>query len=96
MSAARVSRTGLPFSHVSATAISSRCCSIRSAMRFRITERSAGLVLPQAAKAFQATSTARSMSSTVPRPTSVNGLPLTGLMFSKYWPLAGSTNSPPM
>ena len=37
-----------------------------------------------------------SMSSTVPRPTSQNGLPLTGEMFSKYWPLIGSTNSPPM
>ena len=36
------------------------------------------------------------MSSAVPRPTSVNGLPLTGEMLSKYPPLIGATHSPPM
>ena len=96
MSAARVSRTGLPFSQVSAIAMISRFSSIRSAILFRMLARSVGLVLPQLANACQATSTARSMSSLVPRPTSVNGLPLTGLTFSKYCPLTGSTNSPPM
>ena len=36
------------------------------------------------------------MSSAVDRAISVNGWPVTGEMFSKYSPLAGGTNSPPM
>ena len=83
MSAASVSRTGLPFSHVSATAIFSRFASMRSAILLRMLARSAGVVFFHDSNAFQATSTARSMSSTVPRPTSVNGFPVTGVMFSK-------------
>ena len=47
MSAFRVSRTGLPLSQLSATAIFSRFCSIRSAILLRMTARSAGEVLPQ-------------------------------------------------
>jgi hypothetical protein len=36
------------------------------------------------------------MSSLVDRAISVNGWPVTGVGFSKYWPPAGGTNSPPM
>jgi hypothetical protein len=36
------------------------------------------------------------MSSAVERAISVNGLPVTGVMFSKYSPLTGGTHSPPM
>ena len=36
------------------------------------------------------------MSSAVERATSLNGWPVTGDGFSKYWPLAGGTHSPPM
>jgi len=36
------------------------------------------------------------MSSAVERATSQMGWPFTGLMFLKYWPLAGATHSPPM
>ena len=53
-------------------------------------------VRPQRGAAACAASRAASMSSAVPRATSVNGLPLTGEMFSKYSPLTGSTHSPPM
>lgn len=53
-------------------------------------------VRPQASAAACAASRAASMSSAVPRATSVNGLPLTGEMFSKYAPPIGSTQSPPM
>ncbi len=37
-----------------------------------------------------------SMSSAVPRAISVNVLPVTGEMFSKYSPFSGATHSPPM
>ena len=36
------------------------------------------------------------MSSAVPRATSVKVWPVTGVGFSKYWPFAGATYSPPM
>ena len=96
MSAARVSRQALPLSHASAMAIFSRLASIRSAILFRMLARSAGEVLPQAGAAPCAASSASSMSSAVPRAISVNGWPVTGVRFSKYWPLTGATNSPPM
>ena len=63
------SRTALPLSQVSATAIFSRFSSMRSAMRSRISERSATEVLPQAGAAAWAASRARSMSSAVDRAT---------------------------
>ena len=69
---------------------------MRSAIRLRMIERSPGEVLPQAGAAACAASSAASMSSAVPRAISVNGLPLTGEMFSKYSPFIGSTQSPPM
>lgn len=69
---------------------------MRSAMRFRMRARSATDVLPQAGAALWAASSASSMSSAVPRATSQKGLPVTGEMFSKYWPLMGGTHSPPI
>jgi hypothetical protein len=39
---------------------------------------------------------AASTSSAVPRATSVNVWPVTGVGFSKYCPLTGATYSPPM
>ena len=96
MSAASVSRTGLPFSQLSATASSSRFCSMRSAILLRTAARSAAAVRPQAALAPWAAWTARSTSSAVPRAISVNTAPVTGVGFSKYFPLAGGTCSPPM
>ena len=96
MSALSVSRTGLPLSHVSATAIFSRFSSIRSAIRLRMSARSAGEVLFHVGAAAHAASRAASMSSAVPRPTSQNVLPVTGVGFSKYCPFFGATHSPPM
>ena len=96
MSAASVSRTGLPFSQLSATASFSRFASIRSAILSRMSARAVTDVRPQAGAAACAASRARSTSSAVPRAISVNGCPFTGLGFSKYWPRAGGTYSPPM
>jgi hypothetical protein len=96
MSAARVSRQALPFSQASAMATASRFCSIRSAILLRMFARSAIAVLPQAGAAACAASSAFSMSSAVPRATSVKVSPVTGVGFSKYCPLAGATYSPPM
>jgi len=96
MSAASVSRTGLPLSQVSATASASRCCSIRSAMRSRMFDRSVGEVRPHPGAAPCAASRARSTSSAVPRATSVNVWPVTGVALSKYRPPAGGTYCPPM
>jgi hypothetical protein len=51
--------------------------------------RSVGEVRPQASRALWAASSAFSMSSCVERGISQKGLPVTGLMFSKYWPRTG-------
>ena len=67
-----------------------------SAILFRISARSAAEVRPQACLAPCAAFSARSMSSPVDRAISVNGCPVTGVMFSKYLPLTGGTHSPPM
>ncbi len=56
---------------------------MRSAILSRTLDRSVVDVRPQASAAFQAESSAASMSSAVPRAISVNGLPLTGETFSK-------------
>ncbi len=69
---------------------------MRSAILFRMLARSPTEVLPQAGAAACAASSAFSMSSSVPRATSVNVWPVIGVGFSKYWPLAGATYSPPM
>ncbi len=83
MSAASVSRTGLPFSQLSATARDSRLSCIRSAIRLRISARSATGVRPQASAAPCAASRAFSTSGAVPRATSVKVCPVTGVGFSK-------------
>jgi hypothetical protein len=59
-------------------------------------DRSVAEVRPQAGAAPCAASRASSISSAVPRATSVNVRPVTGVGFSKYWPLTGGTHSPPM
>ena len=69
---------------------------MRSAILLRMSARSAAEVLPHAGAAACAASSACSTSSAVPRATSVNVSPVTGVGFSKYWPLAGGTYSPPM
>ena len=79
MSAARVSRTGLPFSQVSATASISRFASMASAIRFSTAARSVRDVSPHASLAACAASSASSTSSAVDLATSQKGLPLTGL-----------------
>ena len=83
MSAARHSRIGLPLSQVSATAISSRCSSMRSAILLSTFARSAGGVVPQAGAAAWAASRAFSTSLAVDRATSVNTSPVTGEITSK-------------
>ncbi len=83
MSAASASRTGLPFSQDSATASRSRFSSIRSAIRLRISARSAGGVRPQAGAGAWAASRASSTSSAPLRAASVKTRPVTGVGFSK-------------
>jgi len=69
---------------------------MRSAILLRILARSVVEVSAQAVLAAWAASSAASMSSALERATSVNTLPVTGVVFSKYWPLRGATHSPPM
>ena len=69
---------------------------MRSAMRLRISARSAALVLPQASLAVCAASSAASMSLASERAISHSGRPFTGEMLSKYWPERGATHLPPM
>ncbi|SKF62675.1 Uncharacterised protein [Mycobacteroides abscessus subsp. abscessus] len=57
---------------------------MRSAILVNTSARSAGELLPQAGAARWAASRASSMSSAVPRATSVNTWPVTGVGFSKY------------
>ena len=89
MSAASVSRTGFPFSQVSATASISRLASIASAIRFSTAARSASDVSPHASLAAWAASSASSTSSAVDLATSQNGFPFTGLTLTMYPPLTG-------
>ena len=67
-----------------------------SATRLRTAARSVSDVSPQASLAAWAASRASSTSSAVDCATSQNGLPLTGLTFTMYWPLVGATHLPPM
>ena len=80
----RVSRTGLPFSQVSATANISRFASMASAMRLRTAAALGQRCVAQASLAAWAASSANSTSSTVDRATSQNGFPLTGLTLAMY------------
>ena len=83
MSAAMVSRIGLPLSQVSARASSSRFSSMRSAMWFRISARSAALARPQASLAAWAASSAASTSVASERAISQSFAPFTGEKLSK-------------
>ena len=69
---------------------------MRSAIRSSTSDRSVAELAPHAGAAAQAASSAASMSSAVPRPTSQNTWPVMGVTFSKYSPLTGATHSPPM
>ena len=82
MSAASVSRTGLPFSQLSATASISRCASIASAISFSTLARSAGEVRPHSSLAWCAASSAISTSSGVDLATSQMGLAVAGARFT--------------
>ena len=95
-SAASVSRTGLPFSQHSATASISRLSSMRSAIRLRMLARSVALVVPQAAAAVWAASSASSTSLASERAISVNTAPVAGATFPKYRPAVGAIHFPPM
>ena len=95
MSAASVSRTGFPFSQLSATASISRLASMRSAIALRTRARSVSEVSPHAARAAWAASSASSMSSAVEWATLVKGLPVAGLRFSRYSPWTAASHPPP-
>ena len=82
MSAASVSRTGLPFSQLSATASISRFSSIASAILFSTRDRSVVEVSPQATLAACAASSASSTSSGVESGTWVKGSPVAGVRLS--------------
>ncbi len=96
MSAKVVSRIGLPLSMVSTAASTLRFSSMRSAILLRISARLAGAVLPQASLALWAASSASSMSAACERAIWQTGLPVIGLILSKYWPSTGATHLPPM
>src|SRR5579859_800557 len=96
MSAARVSRIGLPLSSVSAMASVSRFASMRSAIFKRMLERSATEVRPHFSRAAWAASSASSTSSACERATWHSTSPLIGLILSKYCPPLGATHFPPM
>jgi len=96
MSAAIVSRIGLPLSMVSTEASTCRFSCMRSAILFRISARFAGAVAPQASFALCAASSASSMSPAWERATWQIGLPVIGLILSKYLPSTGGTHLPPM
>ena len=96
MSAASVSRTGLPFSQLSAIASISRFSSIASAILFSTLERSVVEVSAHSSLAAWAASSASSMSSADERGTEVKGSPVAGVTFSLYSPSIGATQWPPM
>ena len=91
MSAASVSRTGLPLSHVSLTASISRFASMASAIPFRALALSVRDVSPHSALLAWAASSASSTSSGVERATSQNGWPVAGARLTMYSPLTGAT-----
>src|SRR5215469_4797167 len=96
MSAAVVSRIGLPLSHVSAVANFARLASMRSPILMRIRARSVELVRPQASLAAWAASSAASISDASERATSHTGRPIIAETLSKYLPTLGARHSPPM
>ena len=69
---------------------------MRWAIWLRMLARCVGLVCPQLSRAAWAASSASSMSFAFERGISQKVFPVMGVMFSKYWPEAGSTHLPPM
>src|ERR1035437_5986794 len=96
MSAAKVSRTGLPFSQLSATASISAFFSITSAMALSTAARSVADASPQASLAACAASRASSTSSGVDSATSVIGPAVAGVRSTRYLPCVGAIHLPPM
>src|SRR6185437_12609094 len=96
MSAARVSRTGLPFSQLSATASMSWFFSIASAIALSTSARSVADASPQASFAAWAASNASSTSSGVESATSVIGPAVAGARSRRYLPCVGASHLPPM
>ena len=96
MSAASVSRTGLPFSQLSATASISLFSSIASAIAFSTSARSAADFSPQPSLAACAASRASSTSSGVESATSVIGAAVAGVRSTRYLPSVGASHLPPM
>src|SRR3546814_13432229 len=94
ISGAVVSRIGLPLSQVSAGASLPRFTSMRSAIRLRISERSAGEVRPQAYLAACAASSASSISSASDRANWQTGLPVIGETLYTSRPDAGAPQTP--
>src|SRR6202042_919582 len=94
--AARVSRTGLPFSQLSATASISWFFSIASAIALSTSARSAAGASPQASFAAWAASSASSTSSGVESATSVIGPAVAGARSRRYLPCVGASHLPPM
>src|ERR1700683_1779044 len=96
MSAASVSRTGLPFSQLSATASMSWFFSTTSATALSTSARSVADASPQASFAAWAASSASSTSSGVESATSVIGPAVAGAKSRRYLPGGGSSHLPPM
>src|ERR1700738_875785 len=96
MSPASASRIGLPLSQTSATDSAAVFSSMRSAILFSTAARSAGEVLPHAAAAPWAASSALLMSASPERGISQNAWPVTGEGFSNEPPRAGAPHSPPL
>src|SRR5450631_3823229 len=96
MSAASVSRTGLPFSQLSATASISLSFSIASAIALSTSARWVVDASPQASFAACAASSASSTSSGVESATSVIGPAVAGARSTRYLPCVGASHLPPM
>src|SRR5690606_19495014 len=94
--AASVSRTGIPLARVSTVAQSSRLSALTCARRRSALLLSIGVVLLQEGKALWAASNASSTSSLVAVAALLNTCPSMGEMLSKYSPLTGGTNLPPI
>ena len=94
MSAARVSRIGLPLSSVSCKANNSVFSSIMSAILFKIVARSVALVFFQVLKASLAAFTAASTSASVASIKVANASPFAGLCAVKVLPSEPSVHSP--
>src|SRR6478672_10953124 len=96
MSAASVSRTGLPFSQLSATASTSWFFSIASAIALSTSARAVAGASPQASFAAWAASNASSTSAGVEWATSVIGPAVAGAKSRRYLPRVGASHLPPM